>query len=43
MPARGKANLELIQKLSDYFGIGKDRIRVISGRTFNKKLVEVDT
>ena len=42
-PERGRANLELIQKLADYFGIGKDGIRIISGRTSNKKLVEVDT
>lgn len=42
-PERGKANRELIQKLADYFGTGKDRIRIISGITSNKKLVEVDT
>lgn len=42
-PEKGKANRELIQKLADYFGIGKDRIRIILGRTSNKKLVEVDT
>jgi hypothetical protein len=33
----------VIQKLADYFRIGKDRIWIISGRTSNKKLVGVDT
>jgi uncharacterized protein len=42
-PERGKANRELIQKLADYFGIGKDKIRIIFGISSNKKLVEVDT
>jgi len=42
-PERGKANRELIERLADYFGTGKDKIRIISGRTSNKKLVEVDT
>lgn len=42
-PERGKANRELIQKLADYFEIDKDRIRITSGRTSNKKLVEVYT
>ena len=42
-PEKGKANRELIQKLADYFEIDKDRIRITSGRTSNKKLVEVDT
>lgn len=40
-PKGGKANLELIKKLADYFGVNKDEIRIISGRTSNKKLVEV--
>jgi uncharacterized protein len=42
-PERDKANRELIQKLADYFEIDKDRIRIISGITSNKKLVEVNT
>ena len=42
-PERGKANRELIQKLADYFEIDKDRIRITSGRTSNKKLAEVYT
>jgi uncharacterized protein len=36
-PERGKADRELIQKLADYLGIGKDKIRIISERISNKK------
>ncbi len=41
-PKGGKANLELIQKLADHFGISKDGIRIISGRPSKKKLVEIN-
>lgn len=40
-PKGGKANLELIKKLADYFRVNKNGIRIISGKTSNKKLVEV--
>jgi uncharacterized protein len=40
-PEGGKANQELIKKLADYFGVNADGIRIISGRTSKKKLVEV--
>lgn len=40
-PKGGKANLELIKKLADYFRVNKDEIRIISGKTSKKKLVEV--
>jgi uncharacterized protein (TIGR00251 family) len=40
-PKGGRANLELIKKLAEYFGVSKDRIRIISGKTSKKKLVEV--
>lgn len=40
-PEGGKANRELIKKLADYFGVNTDGIRIISGRTSKKKLVEV--
>jgi uncharacterized protein YggU (UPF0235/DUF167 family) len=40
-PKGGKANLVLIKKLADYFGVNKNGIRIISGRTSKKKLVEV--
>ena len=41
-PERGKANRELIKKLADYFEIDKDKIRIISGISSNRKLVELD-
>ncbi|HEY7078856.1 MAG TPA: DUF167 domain-containing protein [Nitrososphaeraceae archaeon] len=40
-PERNKANRELITKLAEYFGISKDRIRIIEGMTSSKKLIEV--
>jgi uncharacterized protein (TIGR00251 family) len=40
-PERGKANRELVKKLATHFGVGEDRIRIISGLTSRKKLVEV--
>ena len=40
-PKGGKANLELIKKLADYFGVNKNGIRIISGRTSKIRLVEV--
>ena len=40
-PERGKANLELIQKLADYFGVAKDKINIISGLSSTKKLVDI--
>jgi uncharacterized protein len=40
-PEEGKANRELIEKLADYFGVNTDGIRIISGRTSKRKLVEV--
>ena len=40
-PERNKANRELLEKLGDYFGTSKDRIRIISGLNSTKKLVDV--
>jgi uncharacterized protein len=40
-PKGGKANLELIKKLADYFEVSNNEIRIISGKTSKKKLVEV--
>lgn len=40
-PKGGRANLELIKKLAEHFGVSKDEIRIISGKTSKKKLVEV--
>ena len=40
-PERGKANRELVKKLAAHFGVGEDRVRIISGLASRKKLVEV--
>jgi uncharacterized protein (TIGR00251 family) len=40
-PERGKANRELVKKLAKHFGVSEDRIRIVSGLTSRKKIVEV--
>ncbi|MGA7367606.1 MAG: DUF167 domain-containing protein [Nitrososphaeraceae archaeon] len=40
-PKGGKANIELIKKLADYFEVSNDEIRILSGKTSKKKIVEV--
>jgi uncharacterized protein len=40
-PERGRANRELVKKLAAHFGVGEDRVKIISGLTSRKKLVEV--
>ena len=40
-PERGRANRELVKKLAAHFGISEDRVRIVSGLTSRKKLVEV--
>ncbi len=40
-PERGKANKVLIKSLAGYFKIPQSRIRIITGHTSKKKLVEI--
>lgn len=41
-PAKeGKANKELIKVLSDYFGVSKSNISIISGISSKTKVIEV--
>ena len=40
-PERGRANRELIKKLADHFGVAESRVRIVSGTTSRKKLVDV--
>jgi uncharacterized protein (TIGR00251 family) len=40
-PERGRANRELVKKLAKHFGVSEDRVRIISGLTSRKKIVEV--
>jgi uncharacterized protein len=40
-PERGKANRELVEKLAAHFGVSENRVRIISGLTSRRKLVEI--
>lgn len=40
-PKKGKANKELIEKISKHFDVPKSNVRIISGEKSRKKLVEV--
>jgi uncharacterized protein (TIGR00251 family) len=40
-PERGRANRELVKKLAAHFGTSEDRIRIVSGLTSRKKIVDV--
>ena len=40
-PQKGKANKELIEKISKHFEVPKSNVRIISGEKSRKKLVEI--
>jgi len=40
-PIKGRANLEIIKKLSKHFDIPSKNIRIKSGHKSNKKIVEI--
>ncbi len=40
-PERGKANRELVKKLAAHFGVSENRVRIVSGLTSRKKIVDV--
>ena len=40
-PEKGKANEEIVKKIAKYFGVPKSFVRIISGATSRKKIVEV--
>jgi len=40
-PKHGKANKELIRKTSDFFGVSENSVRIISGLTSRKKIIEI--
>ena len=40
-PKHGKANKEMIKKISDFFGVPENSIRIISGLTSRKKIIEI--
>ncbi|HEY8139935.1 MAG TPA: DUF167 domain-containing protein [Nitrososphaera sp.] len=41
VPERGRANAELLKKLSKHFNVDRSRIRIVSGLSSRKKVVEV--
>jgi len=40
-PERGRANKELLKKLAAHFGVSEERVRIVSGLTSRKKIVEL--
>lgn len=40
-PEKGKANLEIIRKIAKHFGVPKSAVRIVSGISSKKKIVEV--
>jgi uncharacterized protein len=40
-PKYGKANREMIKKISDFFGVPENSICIISGLTSRKKVIEI--
>jgi uncharacterized protein len=41
-PVDGKANAAVIRALATYFGVARSKVRIVSGETGRKKLIEVD-
>ena len=40
-PERGRANMDLIDKLARHFGIPRANVRIVAGLTSRKKIVEI--
>lgn len=40
-PEQGKANAEVVAALAQYFHVPSSRVRIISGHTARRKLVEI--
>ena len=41
-PAReGKANEAVVEVVAEYFGVPVSQVRIVSGHTFNKKIIEI--
>ncbi|MDP3948581.1 MAG: DUF167 domain-containing protein [bacterium] len=40
-PEKGKANEEIVKKIAKHFGVPKSAVRIVSGATSRKKIVEV--
>ena len=42
IPEKGKANLEVIKALSEYFEVGKKSVLIIGGKTSSRKIVDIE-
>lgn len=40
-PVHGRANAAILRALAEYFGLAPSRVRIISGHTSRRKVVEV--
>lgn len=40
-PEKGKANKELIEAISDYFGVSKGEVEIASGLRSKKKVINI--
>lgn len=40
-PERGRANMELVKRLARYFGVPVQNVRIVSGHTSRKKLIDI--
>ena len=41
VPEKGKANEELIKAISDYFGVAKREVEIVSGLRSKRKIVNI--
>ncbi|MBS0627948.1 MAG: DUF167 domain-containing protein [Verrucomicrobia bacterium] len=41
-PEKGKANAEIIRKIAKYFKVPQSSVKIITGFTSKKKLIEVE-
>ncbi len=41
-PEKGKANKQLVDVLAEYYHVSKSRVRIVSGKTSQEKIVEIE-
>lgn len=41
-PVDGRANQALVELLAEYFDVSKSKISIVGGKTFSKKMVDID-
>lgn len=40
-PEKGKANDEIVKKIAKHFGVSKSAVKIISGATSKKKIIDI--